>query len=153
MKIWIDGDACPKAVKQILFRAATKREVPLLLVANHLATVPPSPFIKKVLVESGFDVADDYIVEHVEKNDLVITADIILADHIISKQAFALNPRGTLYTDKNIKQALSARNINESLRSSGQIQGGPSALSTKDIQAFSNHLDKMITRFKKITGI
>lgn len=153
MKIWIDGDACPKAIKQILFRAATKREVPLLLVANHLTTVPPSPFIKKVLVKSGFDAADNYIVEHVEKNDLVITADIILADHIIAKHAYALNPRGTLYTDKNIKQTLSTRNINESLRSSGQIQGGPNALNAKDIQAFSNHLDKMITQFKKINGV
>ena len=146
MKIWIDGDACPKPIKQILFRAAMKRKVHLLIVANHLATVPTSPFINKVLVTSGFDKADDYIINHVEKSDLVITSDIILADHIIKKDALALNPRGTLYSDKNIKQTLTMRNLNESLRSSGLIQGGPSAMSPKDIQTFSNHLDRMITQ-------
>ena len=145
MKIWIDGDACPKPIKQILFRAAMKRNVHLLIVANHLATVPPSPYIKKVLVAAGFDKADDYIIKHVEKSDLVITGDIILADHVIEKNALALNPRGTLYSDKNIKQTLTMRNLNESLRSNGLIQGGHNALSAKDIQAFSNHLDKIIT--------
>lgn len=146
MKIWIDGDACPKPIKQILFRAAMKRKIPLLIVANHLATIPSSPYIKKVLVEAGFDKADDYIVKYIEKNDLLITSDIILADHVIKKDALALNPRGTLYSNKNIKQILTMRNLNESLQSNGLIQGGPSALSLKDIQAFSNHLDKIITQ-------
>lgn len=146
MKIWIDGDACPKPIKHILFRAATKRKVPLLIVANHLATTPPSPYIKKVLVSSDFDKADDFIVSNAEKNDLVITGDIILADHVIEKGALALNPRGTLYSKQNIKQILTMRNLNESLRSSGLITGGPSALSPKDIQSFSNHLDRTITQ-------
>ncbi len=148
MKIWIDGDACPKQIKQILFRCAIKREIHLLIVANHLAATPISPYIKKVLVEAGFDVADSYIFNHVEQHDLVITSDIILADQIIGKGALALNPRGILYSIQNIKQALTMRNLNESLRNNGLMQGGPSPLNTKDIQLFSNHLDKIITKYK-----
>lgn len=146
MNIWIDGDACPKAIKQIIFRAAVKRQVPVILVANHLATIPASPFIKRIMVEKGFDSADNYIVSQVQRNDLVITADIILADLIISKQAHALNPRGTLYSVNNIKQVLSVRNLNESLRDSGMIRGGLDTLSAKEIQSFSNHLDRIITQ-------
>jgi uncharacterized protein YaiI (UPF0178 family) len=145
MNIWIDGDACPKAIKQIIFRAAMKREVPVLIVANHLAIVPPSSFIKRIKVESGFDSADNYIVAHLESQDLVITADIILADHVITKQAIALSPRGTLFSPNNIKQILSMRNLNESLRESGMIRGGIDSLSPKEIQSFSNHLDRIIT--------
>ena len=151
MNIWIDGDACPNSIKQILFRAAMKRKVPLCIVANHLATTPPSPYIKKILVSSGFDKADDYIVANVEKSDLVITSDIILADHIITKGALALNPRGTLYSEQNIKQTLTMRNLNESLRNSGLIQGGPNSLNNKDIQIFANHLDRIITQQHKMT--
>ncbi|OGV37202.1 MAG: hypothetical protein A3E88_02725 [Legionellales bacterium RIFCSPHIGHO2_12_FULL_35_11] len=146
MKIWIDGDACPKAIKQILFRASMKRRIYLFIVSNHHATIPTSPYIKKILVPAGFDKADDYIVNHIENGDLVITSDIILANYVIEKTALALNPRGTLYSDKNIKQTLTMRNLNESLRNCGLIQGGPSALNPKDIQIFSNHLDKIITR-------
>ncbi|ARB93938.1 YaiI/YqxD family protein [Legionella longbeachae] len=146
MKIWIDGDACPKAIKQILFRAAMKRHILVIIVANHLVTIPPSPFIKRVKVEAGFDGADKYIVAQVQSKDLVITADIILADHIITKQAFALNPRGTLYSTDNIKQVLTMRHLNESLRESGLIRGGLDTLSPKEIQHFSNHLDRMITQ-------
>ncbi|MFA6303778.1 MAG: YaiI/YqxD family protein [Legionella sp.] len=146
MNIWIDGDACPKAIKQIIFRAAVKRQVLVILVANHLATVPASPFIKRIMVEKGFDSADNYIVSQVQSHDLVITADIILADLIISKNAHALNPRGTLYSVNNIKQVLSVRNLNESLRDSGMIRGGLDTLSAKEIQSFSNHLDRIITQ-------
>lgn len=145
MKIWIDGDACPKAIKQILFRAATKRQVTVTIVANHLAAVPASPFIKSVQVESGFDKADKYIVLHVGAGDLVITADIILADEVITKKALALNPRGMLYTPNNIKQILNLRHMNESLRESGLIRGGLDTLNPKEIQHFSNHLDRIIT--------
>ncbi len=145
MNIWIDGDACPKPIKQILFRAAMKRLVPLSIVANHIAAIPPSPMIKRILVEPGFDSADTYILDHVKKHDLVITSDIILADQIIEKNAMALNPRGVLYDRNNIKQILTMRNINESLRSSGFIQGGPAQFSAKEIQLFSNHLDRIIT--------
>lgn len=151
MNIWIDGDACPKAIKQILFRAAKTRQIPLLMVANHVATIPASPYIKRIVVESGFDAADKYIVYHIEKHDLVITSDIILADLIVEKHAFALNPKGVLYTENNIKQTLTMRNLNESLRSSGLLQSGPNALTAKDIQMFSNHLDKIITQYHRIS--
>lgn len=149
MNIWIDGDACPKAIKQIIFRAAMKRSVPVWIVANHMAQTPASPLIKKILVASGFDAADQYIVDHVEKQDLVITADTILADFVIEKEAMALNPRGMLYTPNNIKQVVTIRHLNESLRGSGLISGGLSQLSAKDIQAFSNHLDKIITQYHR----
>lgn len=149
MNIWIDGDACPKAIKQIVFRAAVNRRVVVMIVANHLATIPPSPFIKRVLVESGFDKADKYIVAKLQPNDLVITADIILADEVISKDAVALNPRGMLYTPNNMKQILAMRHMNESLRESGLVRGGPDAFSAKDIQNFSNHLDRIITSNKQ----
>ena len=150
MNIWIDGDACPKQVKQILFRAATKRKVPLLIVANHLVNVPASPFIKRILVESGFDKADQYILEHIKKHDLAITGDTLLAELILEKEAFALNSRVLLYTQDNIKQIVTMRNINESLRSSGMVQGGPSQLQQKDIVSFSNHLDRIITKFHQV---
>jgi uncharacterized protein YaiI (UPF0178 family) len=146
MIIWIDGDACPKAIKQILYRAAIKRQVPVTIVANHLVMTPPSPLIKKVQVESGFDSADKYIVNQVQPHDLVITADIILADLIVSKQALALSPRGTLYSVSNIKQILTMRNLNESLRENGMLRGNLNTLSAKEIQLFSNHLDKIITQ-------
>ncbi len=149
MNIWIDGDACPKAIKQIIFRAAMKRNVPVWIVANHMAQTPASPLIKKILVASGFDAADQYIVDHVEKQDLVITADTILADFVIEKEAMALNPRGTLYTPNNIKQVVTIRHLNESLRGSGLISGGLSQLSAKEIQVFSNHLDKLITQYHR----
>ncbi len=152
MKIWIDGDACPKAIKQVLFRAATRRNVQLFIVANHAINIPPSVYIKRIIVQSGFDSADNYIVEQVEKHDLVITADIILADHIVSKQAFALNPRGTLYTNNNIKQILTLRNFNESLRETGHLRGGADKFSAKEVQAFSNHLDKIINQFHDPNG-
>jgi uncharacterized protein YaiI (UPF0178 family) len=145
MKIWIDGDACPKAIKQILFRAAVKRRVMVIIVANHLATIPPSAFIKRVQVESGFDKADKYIASQVEPADLVITADIILADEIITKKALALSPRGMLYTSNNMKQILAMRNLNESLRENRLIRSGLDVLSAKEVQNFSNHLDKIIT--------
>lgn len=150
MKIWIDGDACPKIVKQILFRAAIKRKVMVIIVANHLAITPPSAFIKKIKVESGFDKADNYIVNHLEKGDLVITADIILADEVVTQEGIALNPRGTLYTVNNIKQTLTMRHLNESLRETGQIKGGMDSFSSKEIQNFSNHLDRIITIDHKI---
>lgn len=146
MQIWIDGDACPKAIKEIVFRAAMKRQVPLLLVANQFIPIPASNWIKRIIVESGFDKADLYIVEHVVEKDLVITSDIILADLVVAKKAIALNPKGMLYTAENIKHILAMRNLNESLRSSGMISGGGSQLNPKEIQEFSNHLDRLITQ-------
>lgn len=148
MNIWIDGDACPKAIKQILFRAAVKRQVKVIIVANHLSVIPPSPFIQRVQVESGFDKADQYIVDQLESSDLVITGDIILADLVISKKGVALSPRGVLFTPGNIKQILTMRNLNESLRESGLIRGGMDVISAKEIQTFSNHVDRLITSAK-----
>lgn len=144
MRIWVDADACPKVIKEILFRAANRTKTSMILVANQSMYVPPSPFVKQVQVLLGFDVADNYIVQNLEPGDLVITADIPLADAVISKEGKALNPRGELYSKSNIKQRLSMRNFSEGLRSSGVITGGPLKLSKKEIQAFANCLDRLI---------
>jgi uncharacterized protein YaiI (UPF0178 family) len=150
MKIWIDGDACPNPIKQILFRAAIKRQVRVIMVANHFSVIPPSPFISRVQVESGFDKADVYIVEALEKGDLVISADIPLADAAVTKGATVLNPRGTLYSSQNIKQILAMRNMNESLREAGMIRAGMDSINAKEIQNFSNHVDKILTMRAKV---
>ncbi|WP_319779002.1 YaiI/YqxD family protein [Maridesulfovibrio sp.] len=145
MQIWVDADACPKAVKEILFKTAVRREVKLTLVANQYMTIPASPFIDMVKVGAGFDVADNEIVKLCKAGDLVITADIPLADKIVEKGATGLNPRGELYTEDNIKGILSMRNLMEELRSAGSVSGGPAAFSPKDKQNFTNQLDKFLT--------
>jgi len=142
MTIWIDADACPRVIKDILFRAAIRTQHTVVLVANQSLQAPISPFIKKVRVSPGFDVADNYIVEQLEAGDLVITADIPLADAVITKGGSALNPRGEFYTPDNVKQHLSLRNFNETLRDSGLISGGPPTLSKREVQAFANFLDR-----------
>ena len=147
-KIWVDADACPNPIKDILFRAAERKALPLVLVANQMLRVPPSPYISQVLVGSGFDVADQYIVDHVEATHLVISADIPLAAQVIEKGALALNPRGELYTTDNIRQKLTMRDFMEDLRSSGVHTGGPDTLSAADKQAFANSLDKWLVRVK-----
>jgi uncharacterized protein len=149
MNIWIDGDACPKAIKDIIFRAAIRTKTNVIMVANHISNIPPSPYIKRWVVEPGFDVADNKIAEHLNNGDLVITADIVLADIVVTKNGTALNPRGELYTPENIKQTLAMRNLNESLRSSGMISGGAGKMGAKDIQQFSNHLDRLLTKANK----
>lgn len=148
MRIWIDGDACPNKIKDILFRAAIRTQTEVIIVANHFAAIPASPFIKRLQVESGFDVADNKIAANVEPNDLVITADIPLANDVICQSAIALNPRGDLYTEANIKQTLAMRDFNESLRESGMISGGHGKLSATDIRRFANNLDKVMTQNK-----
>ncbi|ESE42145.1 YaiI/YqxD family protein [Shewanella decolorationis] len=145
-KIWVDADACPNPIKEILFRAAERKSLPLVLVANQMLRVPPSPYISQVRVGSGFDVADQYIVDHVEATHLVITADIPLAAQVIEKGALALNPRGELYNADNIRQKLTMRDFMEDLRSSGVHSGGPDTLSAADKQAFANSLDKWLVR-------
>ncbi|MEZ8093584.1 YaiI/YqxD family protein [Photobacterium swingsii] len=150
MKIWVDADACPNVIKEILFRVANRVGVPVTLVANHYVRVPPSPHIRSLQVESGFDVADDFIVQQVEAGDLVITADIPLADEIITKDGHALNPRGELYTKETIKQRLQMRDFMDTMRSSGVQTGGPPPLSQSDRQNFANKLDTFIAKnFKK----
>lgn len=148
MRIWIDADACPKPIKEILFRAALRTKIVTVLVSNQFLDIPLSPFIQKLKVSSGFDVADKKIVDSMEKNDLVITADIILADLVVDKGGAALNPRGKLYTRDNIKEHLSLRNFNTDLRSAGVMTGGPAGLSKKEIQAFADSLDSYLTRFR-----
>jgi uncharacterized protein YaiI (UPF0178 family) len=144
VKIWIDADACPRVVKDILYRAAQRVEVELILVANQALQVPPSPLISSRQVAGGFDVADNYIVAEAEPGDLVITADIPLAAEVVEKQAYALNPRGELYTRSNIRQRLAMRDFMETMRDTGQASGGPPPLNQQDRQAFANALDRFL---------
>ena len=146
MKIWVDADACPVVIKEILFRAAKRTNTEMSLVANQPLSVPPSPLIKTVQVASGFDVADNEIVRRAEVGDLVITADIPLAAEIIEKGAHALNPRGELYTTENIKARLNMRDFMDTLRGSGIQTGGPREFSQSDRQAFANALDRMLAK-------
>lgn len=146
MKIWVDADACPNVIKDILFRAAERVEIELILVANQLISTPPSKMIKAVRVPAGFDVADNHIVQHCEADDLVITADIPLAAEVIEKNAIALNPRGELYTVENIRQRLNMRDFMETLRSSGVQTSGPATLGSKDRQNFANQLDRLLAQ-------
>ncbi|HSH30053.1 MAG TPA: YaiI/YqxD family protein [Thiohalobacter sp.] len=144
MDIWVDADACPAVIKDILFRAATRTGTRLTLVANQPLRVPRSPLIQTLQVGAGFDMADDAIVERVQSGDLVITADIPLADAVISKGARALNPRGELYTEENIKATLNLRDFMDTLRSSGIQTGGAAALNQRDRQQFANQLDRLL---------
>jgi hypothetical protein len=147
MKIWVDADACPKVIKDILFRAAERAQVELILVANQYLQTPQSKFIKSMQVPHGFDVADNEIVKQIDAGDLVITADIPLAAEVIAKGGHALNPRGELYTTDTIKARLSMRDFMETLRSSGIQTGGPSALSQSDRLTFANSLDKFLVKY------
>lgn len=149
MNIWVDADACPRVIKEILFRAAKRLKVTLTLVANQAMQTPPSPYIKTIHVTAGFDVADDEIVGLIEEGDLVITADIPLAAEVIKKDGYALNPRGELYTEETIHDRLAMRNLMDELRSGGDILGGPSSFSQKDSQAFANQLDRFLTKHGK----
>lgn len=146
MCIWVDADACPKVIKEILFRAAERTAVPLTLVANQPLQTPPSRWIKSIRVASGFDVADNEIVKRVSTGDLVVTSDIPLAAEVIEKGAHALNPRGELYTTENIRQRLNMRDFMDTLRGSGIQTGGPPTLSQSDRQAFANQLDRLLAR-------
>jgi hypothetical protein len=149
MKIWVDADACPVVIKEILFRAAERTKVEMTLVANQLIRVPPSRYIKSLQVKAGFDVADDEIVLRLDAGDLVITADIPLAAEVIEKGGFALSPRGELYSVENIKGRLNMRDFMDTLRSSGIHTGGPPALNQTDRKLFASQLDKLLTRYAK----
>ena len=146
MHLWIDADACPGVIKEIIFRAAERLQLPTTLVANQMLRTPPSRFIKAVQVPKGFDVADNYIVEQVAAGDLVVTGDIPLAALVIAKQAHALNPRGEMYTTANIAERLAMRNFMAELRDSGVETGGPNAFSQADRQAFGNALDRFLAQ-------
>ena len=148
MKIWVDADACPGEIKELLFRAAKRTKTKVTLVANQPLRTPRSEFIDSLLVPAGMNVADRRIVELVEPGDLVITADIPLAAEVVANGGQALNPRGELYTDANVGSRLATRNLLDELRGSGQITGGPSNFSAKDRQAFANQLDRWLTAAK-----
>jgi uncharacterized protein YaiI (UPF0178 family) len=144
MQIWVDADACPKAIKDILFRAAERTGITTILVANQYLQTPPSRYIKSMLVTSGYDVADTEIVKRLSVGDLVITGDIPLAYEVIGKGGHAINPRGERYTQDTIRERLNMRDFMDTLRASGINTGGPSALNSRDIQAFANQLDKFL---------
>lgn len=143
-KIWVDADATPKAVKEILFRASERTNTELTFVANQLINVPRSPFISVVKVAAGFDVADNYIVEHTKKKDIVITQDIPLAAELVAKGCLVLSPRGEKYNKENVTQRLNIRDFMDSLRSSGIHTGGADAFSKKDRMIFANALDSAL---------
>ena len=149
MKIWVDADACPVVIKDILYRAAKRTEVLLTLVANQPLKVPYSEFIKSIKVAPGFDVADNEIVKRLDEGDLIITSDIPLAAEVIEKGGHALNPRGELYSASTIKSILNMRDFMDTMRSSGVQTGGPPPLSQSDRQAFANHLDRFLAQHAK----
>lgn len=146
MRMWVDADACPNAIKDILYRAAERVGVELTLVANQPLRTPPSRYIRTMQVASGFDVADNRIAELATPGDVVVTADIPLAAAVVEKGALALNPRGALYTEENIRERLAMRNLMDELRSTGEVTGGPPALGKKERQAFANQLDRLLAR-------
>jgi uncharacterized protein YaiI (UPF0178 family) len=149
MEIWVDADACPVVIKDILFRAAERTGTKMTLVANQPIRIPPSRHIKFIQVASGFDVADNEIVDRLSTGDLVITSDIPLAADAIEKGGYALSPRGELYTTENIRGRLNMRDFMDTLRSSGVDTGGPPALNQGDRKAFANHLDKLLTKYAR----
>ena len=147
--IWIDADACPKDVKEIIYKTSFRLKLKVTLVANSYLSVPNSPLIRSIQVDQGADVADSYIVENLESNDIVITADIPLASLVIEKGALALNPRGELYTEDNIGERLAVRDFMKELRDGGQISGGPPPFGTKDKANFANAFNKIVTQKMK----
>jgi len=148
MKIWIDADACPKAIKELLYRLADKRQILLTLVANRSLNHPVSRWISAIQVGAGADVADQEIVRLLEPGELVVTADIPLAADTIAKGGYALDPRGIFFSAENIQERLSVRNFMDDLRSNGVETGGPPAYGAKDKQKFANELDRFLARNK-----
>ncbi len=146
MRIWVDADACPIAIKEVLYRAANRAKVSVILIANQMLRVPPSPWIRALQVPAGFDVADQRIVQEATQGDLVITSDIPLASQVIAKGALVLDSRGELMDQGNIEGRLTMRNFMEGLRNSGVDTGGPSGLSKSDVQAFANQLDRLLAK-------
>jgi uncharacterized protein YaiI (UPF0178 family) len=150
VQIWVDADACPQEIKQLLFRSAERKQIKVTLVANQPMRVPPSAYVSTILVPGGMNIADRRIVELVEAGDLVITADIPLAADVVAKGGLALNPRGDLYTADNVGARLAARNLMDELRGGGMITGGPAGFSAKDRQAFANQLDRWLTKAQRL---
>ena len=149
MKIWIDADACPKMVKEVIYKASFRLKVPVCLVANSYLQIPDAPNISFIQVDQGADVADQYIVDNMDIKDLAVTADIPLAALIVEKGALAINPRGEIYTEENISERLSVRNFMQDLRDSGVDTGGPPPLGSKDKENFTNAFDRIMTKLLK----
>jgi uncharacterized protein YaiI (UPF0178 family) len=147
MKIWIDADACPRVIKEIVFRASERLDLPVLLVANKSMSKHDTRLVESIVVADGFDIADDYIAEHAAPEDLVITADIPLAARVVANGGVALDPRGELYTEENVGERLSIRDMMMELRSGGLVQGGPSQFNPTDRKRFASSLDRILTRF------
>ncbi|CAO97611.1 YaiI/YqxD family protein [Erwinia tasmaniensis] len=149
MPIWVDADACPKVIKEVLYRAADREQMMVTLVANQSLSVPPSKFLRTLRVAAGFDVADNEIVQRAQSGDLVITADIPLAAEVMEKGAIALNPRGERYSVATIRERLTMRDFMDTMRASGVQTGGPPALNQRDRQQFANELDKWLQQQRK----
>ena len=148
MQVWVDADACPGEIKQLLYKVAQRMKIKLTLVANQSLRIPQSEFIETILVPDGMNVADRRIVELIEPGDLLVTADIPLAADVVSKGAEAIDPRGRLYSDLNIGELLTMRNMRDQLRGNGQISGGPPNFGPKDRQAFANQLDRWMVKHR-----
>ena len=146
MQIWVDADACPQPIKEILYRAAERAQVATTLVSNMALRTPPSPYLRTIRVPKGFDGADHRIVQEMQPGDLVVTADIPLAAEVIARGGHALDPRGELYSEDNVRERLAIRNLMQSLRASGELVGGPAPLNASDRNQFANHLDRLLAR-------
>ena len=151
-KIWVDADACPNLIKNVIFRLADNRQVDVVLVSNHYVKTPNSRFVSAKQVGKGFDEADNEIIALMSAGDLVVTGDLPLANDVIQKRGFAINPRGTVYDEENIKSHLSRRDLMEDLRDSGVVSGGPSALNKKNVQEFANAIDRLVTKLEKASA-
>lgn len=149
MKIWVDADGCPNAVKDIIYRAAERCEIEAVLVANRILATPKNKWVRSIVVSAGADVADDWIVEHVNEEDLVITADIPLAARVVELGATGINPRGETYTEANVRERLSIRDFMHDLREMGVQTGGAAAFGNRDKQNFANALDRLLTRYQQ----
>ena len=151
-KIWVDADACPNLIKNVIFRLADNRQVDVVLVSNHYVKTPNSRFVSAKQVGKGFDEADNEIIALMSGGDLVVTGDLPLANDVIQKRGFAINPRGTVYDEENIKSHLSRRDLMGDLRDSGVVSGGPSALNKKNVQEFANAIDRLVTKLEKASA-
>ena len=151
-KIWVDADACPNLIKNVIFRLADNRQVDVVLVSNHYVKTPNSRFVSAKQVGRGFDEADNEIIALMSGGDLVVTGDLPLANDVIQKRGFVINPRGTVYDEENIKSHLSRWDLMEDLRDSGVVSGGPSALNKKNVQEFANAIDRLVTKLEKASA-
>lgn len=149
MRIWIDADACPNMIKEVIYKTSGRLNIPITLVANSFLQTPMTPLVNFIQVDQGADIADQYIVDNSSKEDLVITADIPLAGLLVEKEVTAINPRGETYTEENISERLSVRNFMQDLRDSGMDTGGPPPLGPKDKEKFTNALDRLVTKMLK----